>query len=648
MAIKKIKVGESEHELQTTISNVDGLQAALDDKMDKKNPSGTGSFSLNRKKGTTIGLDSVALGNNCEASGFLSYAEGGETIASGYYQHVQGMFNVEGPEYSHIVGNGYTDNRSNAHTLDWDGNAWFAGDVYVGSTSGTNKDEGSVKLATQDMALHFIPSDSFTVIAGSDTSNAYLAAKWAVPSVDSITTPKNGMSIALRTPAAGYKGGILLSIDGGTTYYPIVRNVSTLITTTYGAGSTVILTFNSTQTAKPYLTAGTTTTVTGCWQIADYDSNNYAYWRVYRQDSSSYNKDYPLIASRTVASSLGTVGTESSYEAVYGMISDTDANIPKTNPYTGAVKVKSLIVNGEPTVGSEVQPIYWNNGVPTETTYTLGKSVPSDALFTDTVCSAYCTCVTPATTATKVINVINNDNWKLIAGAMISVDFTYTNSAISPKFNVNNTGAKSVYYGSSAISLYNREYAGTKDYICNYIYDGSHFIFHSMGHDADTDTKLRVHRQKGQTNYNGDYPLIASMSKASEFSTTEGSYEDIYGLISADNANVPTVNPYSGEMKVKSLTASGTIKAIQFDGTASFATSAQEATRAIQDGNGKVIPQTYETIDGADAKLKEYAQPKIVGAPTEFVYWNTNEYDEMPEVVEGAILIKYAADIVMG
>lgn len=54
-------------------------------------------------------------------------------------------------KYVHIVGNGTSDTeRSNAHTLDWDGNAWYAGDVYVGSTSGTNRDEGSKKLATED------------------------------------------------------------------------------------------------------------------------------------------------------------------------------------------------------------------------------------------------------------------------------------------------------------------------------------------------------------------------------------------------------------------------------------------------------------------------------------------------------------------
>jgi hypothetical protein len=33
-------------------------------------------------------------------------------------------------EYAHIVGNGDSENnRSNAHTLDWSGNAWFAGSV---------------------------------------------------------------------------------------------------------------------------------------------------------------------------------------------------------------------------------------------------------------------------------------------------------------------------------------------------------------------------------------------------------------------------------------------------------------------------------------------------------------------------------------
>lgn len=59
----------------------------------------------------------------------------------------------EANNYSFIVGNGTSDTeRSNAHTLDWNGNAWYSGDVYTGSTSGKNKDEGSKKLATEEYA----------------------------------------------------------------------------------------------------------------------------------------------------------------------------------------------------------------------------------------------------------------------------------------------------------------------------------------------------------------------------------------------------------------------------------------------------------------------------------------------------------------
>lgn len=39
------------------------------------------------------------------------------------------------------------------------------------------------------------------------------------------------------------------------------------------------------------------------------------------------------------------------------------------------------------TAGSATQPIYFNKGVPTATSYSLGKSVPSNAVFTDTTYS---------------------------------------------------------------------------------------------------------------------------------------------------------------------------------------------------------------------------------------------------------------------
>ena len=96
---------------------------------------------------TASGNSSHAEGYITTASGEYSHAEGRTTIAQGNNQHVQGKYNIADTTSAHIVGNGSdSSNRSNAHTLDWQGNAWFAGDVYTGSTSGKNKDDGSVKL----------------------------------------------------------------------------------------------------------------------------------------------------------------------------------------------------------------------------------------------------------------------------------------------------------------------------------------------------------------------------------------------------------------------------------------------------------------------------------------------------------------------
>lgn len=136
--------------------------------------------------------------------------------------------------------------------------------VKIGSTT--------YDIVSDKTALYYVPTLTVKQ-TGSSTSGAYLASKWAVANVEGITTPRDGMSIAIRTPAVGYSGGILLSIDNGTTYYPIVRNVNTLVTTTYAAGSTVIVTFNATQTASPYTSAGATSSIKGCWQTADYDAN---------------------------------------------------------------------------------------------------------------------------------------------------------------------------------------------------------------------------------------------------------------------------------------------------------------------------------------------------------------------------------------
>ena len=166
------------------------------------NPNFTGSISLGRKEDTGVGLNSTALGYDVTAtgegshaegqgttasgyvahaeggwseasgqfshaegqgtianqycahaegmsttaSGHCSHAEGGSTIAASSHQHVQGLNNIEDTEgrYAHIVGNGFN-GRANAHTLDWQGNGWYAGNLYVG---GESQDDAK-KVATE-------------------------------------------------------------------------------------------------------------------------------------------------------------------------------------------------------------------------------------------------------------------------------------------------------------------------------------------------------------------------------------------------------------------------------------------------------------------------------------------------------------------
>ena len=108
--------------------------------------SGIGSHAEGEKT-TTSGRASHAEGFQTTASGKNSHAEGYATTASSDYQHVQGKYNIEDPSgtYADIVGNGALGRRSNAYTLDWEGNAWYSGTIegkaliLPSSTAGSTK-----------------------------------------------------------------------------------------------------------------------------------------------------------------------------------------------------------------------------------------------------------------------------------------------------------------------------------------------------------------------------------------------------------------------------------------------------------------------------------------------------------------------------
>ena len=77
-------------------------------------------------------------GYACHVEGRGNIADGGRGTSTGKPQHVEGQYNVQDgtQTYAHIVGNGTSkSDRSNAHTLNYDGTAWYANAVKVGGTS---------------------------------------------------------------------------------------------------------------------------------------------------------------------------------------------------------------------------------------------------------------------------------------------------------------------------------------------------------------------------------------------------------------------------------------------------------------------------------------------------------------------------------
>lgn len=124
--------------------------------------SGESSHAEGARGTTASGAASHAEGTRTTAAGITSHAEGTATIANGRNQHVQGRFNVADNDnkFADIVGNGSSEGletvRSNAYALDWDGNLYLKGGVYVNcnadSTGGTklSLDVDSIMGAIKD------------------------------------------------------------------------------------------------------------------------------------------------------------------------------------------------------------------------------------------------------------------------------------------------------------------------------------------------------------------------------------------------------------------------------------------------------------------------------------------------------------------
>lgn len=113
---------------------------------------------------------------------------------------------------------------------------------------------------------------------------SYTGAKYDVTD-NTITSYVDGMVVCVKVPVIGngtYGTGLQINSLG---YKPIVYNVNTMITNRYSVGGVIWAVYNDSQTAVFY-DAGTKYTVTGCWQVMDYNIDTTAPYNLTRYNGT--------------------------------------------------------------------------------------------------------------------------------------------------------------------------------------------------------------------------------------------------------------------------------------------------------------------------------------------------------------------------
>lgn len=151
--------------------------------------------------------------------------------------------------------------------------------------------------------------------------------------------------------------------------------------------------------------------------------------------------------------------------------------------------------------------------------------------------TAYGTCPTAASTATKIATLQDSAVFTLLSGVTVHIKFTYANTASSPKLNVNSTGAKSITNGTGWA-------AGD---IVSFTYDGTSWLADKTSVVNDSTLKLQKNTDTASTlftaNASSDSTLkytTTSIGSASGWSA--GSIPTLGTAISADDITSWTTN----------------------------------------------------------------------------------------------------------
>lgn len=195
----------------------------------------------------------------------LPYASKLASIPVGKYVWVGAFYNVDNSMSNAIVWD----------TLKFD---IAGGSTIVVDDALSTVSENPVQNKVVTNTINTLPHDGIYYLENNGsvaavTAKPYYASRWITTNDNlNVSAYYDGLTIAIRVPVAGNATyGTVLNINE-LGEHPVVRNTSTMIGTTYGVGSMLLLTYDANASANAYINSNSAISITGVWKVSDYDT----------------------------------------------------------------------------------------------------------------------------------------------------------------------------------------------------------------------------------------------------------------------------------------------------------------------------------------------------------------------------------------
>ena len=327
----KAKVDSAGNVINTTYLPLSGGTMTGDINMGSKNISAINKLTINNTGANAHIVFSRASYNYITAptGGTIAFAPGGTTSGAGAKLAVDETAVFPG-QNNNLINLGTSSYKwATVYATTFSGNATSASKVNNALTLGNSgKTFNGSAAQTIGNAPYYIVGSSVA------DSNSATAGNWT-GTCDAITSLYDGLTIIFVPSVAGNGSSTARTTESVSMTYTWLKinslgwkkcyyNNSNL-TTHYAANTPILMVYKASLNSSA-----------GGWQcIADYNANNQI--SVYRQNTG-YTGKYPVLVSRTVATSIGTAGTNGSATGVYGVIYENSSKEyvgPTVTPSTG-------------------------------------------------------------------------------------------------------------------------------------------------------------------------------------------------------------------------------------------------------------------------------------------------------------------------